>query len=310
MSGRFEGVFAALTTPFVNDRIAVEEFKRNILRYNTTGLAGYVVLGSTGEAVLLGDEEAETLLGAARAAAASGKKIIAGASRESTRLTTEFVRRLAGLGADAALLKPPHYYKAAMNQDTLKRFFIEVADRSPIPIIIYNIPQNTGVPVEPPTIIELARHPNIAGIKDSSGRLANLSEVIAQVRPDFSFLLGAGGIFLAGLLLGASGGILALAAVVPDLCVEVYSLFCRSSLAEARKLQLDLVPLNKALTETLGIPAIKYALDLLDYSGGPPRAPLRPLDEAGKAHVRQLLKTPGLLKNQENKTPHNHNRDE
>ncbi|MDH4271533.1 MAG: dihydrodipicolinate synthase family protein [Candidatus Aminicenantes bacterium] len=297
MSGSFEGVFAALTTPFVNDGVAVEEFKKNILRYNTTSLAGYVVLGSTGEAVFLGDDEAETLLGAARAAAASGKKIIAGASRESTRSTVEFVHRLAGLGADAALLKPPHYYKAAMNQDTLKRYFFEVADGAPIPVIIYNIPQNTGVPVEPPTIIELAGHPNIAGIKDSSGRLANLSEVIASVRPEFSFLLGAGGIFLAGLLLGASGGILALAAVVPDLCVEIHSLFRRGRLVDARKLQLDLVPLNKALTETLGIPAIKYALDLLGYSGGPPRAPLRPLDEAGKAHVRQLLKIRGLLKN-------------
>lgn len=297
MSASFEGVFAALTTPFDGDGIAVEEFKKNIRRYNTTGLAGYVILGSTGEAVFLGDGEAETLLGAARAAAASAKKIIAGASRESTRLTGEFVHRLAGLGADAALIKPPHYYKAAMNQDTLKRFFFEVADNSPIPIIIYNIPQNTGVPMEPPTIIELARHPNIAGIKDSSGRLSNLTEVIIGVRPDFYFLLGAGGLFLAGLLLGAGGGILALAAVVPDLCVEIHSLFRRGKLAEARKLQLDLVPLNKSLTETLGIPAIKYALDLLGYTGGPPRPPLRPLDEDGKAHIRQLLETLGLLKN-------------
>jgi 4-hydroxy-2-oxoglutarate aldolase len=299
MSARFEGVFAALTTPFSGDAIAVEEFKKNILRYNTTGLAGYAVLGSTGEAVFLSDDEAESLLGAARAVAAPGKIIIAGASRESTRLTGEFVRRMAGLGANAALLKPPHYYKAAMNQDALKRYFFDVADSVPIPVIIYNIPQNTGIPVDPPTIIELARHPNIAGIKDSSGRLANLSEVAAAVRPDFSFLLGAGAIFLAGLLLGASGGILALAAAVPDLCVEIHSLFHRGRLVDARKLQIDLVPLNKALTETLGIPGIKYALDLLGYSGGPPRPPLRPLDEDGKTCLRQLLERLGLLRNSE-----------
>jgi 4-hydroxy-2-oxoglutarate aldolase len=296
MSGSFEGVFAALTTPFAGDGIAVEDLKKNILHYNTTGLAGYVVLGSTGEAVFLDDDEAETVLGAARAAAAPGKTIIAGASRESTKLTGEFVRRLAGLGADAALIKPPHYYKAAMNQDALKRYFFEVADTSPVPVLIYNIPQNTGVPLEPSTIIELSRHPQIGGIKDSSGRLSNLTEVIIGVRPDFYFLLGAGGLFLAGLLMGASGGILALAAAVPDLCVEIHSLFRRGKLAEARKLQLDLVPLNKALTETRGIPAIKYALDLLGYSGGPPRSPLRPLDEDGKAHIRQLLDTLGLLK--------------
>lgn len=298
MNKRFEGVFAALTTPFAGDGIALDGFKNNILRYNETDLAGYVVLGSTGEAVFLGDDEAESLIAAARAAAAPGKKIIAGASRESTRLSVDFINRLSGRGADAALLKPPHYYKAAMAQEILLRYFMDVADTASIPILIYNIPQNTGVPVEPQTIIELARHPNIAGIKDSSGRLANLTEVIASVGPDFSFLLGAGSIFLAGLLLGASGGILAMAAAVPELCVKVYSLFRRGSQDEARGLQLDLVPLNKTLTETLGIPAIKYALDLLGYNGGPPRPPLRPLDEAGKAHIRQLLMTHGLLKNQ------------
>ncbi len=299
MHERFEGVFAALTTPFAGDGIALEGFKKNILRYNETDLAGYVVLGSTGEAVFLGDDEAESLTAAARTAAAPGKKIIAGASRESTRLTVAFINRLAGLGADAALLKPPHYYKAAMTQETLRWYFAEVADSASIPILIYNIPQNTGIPIEPQTIIELARHPNIAGIKDSSGRLSNLTEVIPSVGPDFAFLLGAGSIFLAGLLLGASGGVLAMAAAVPEPCVKIYSLFRRGSQDEARRLQLDLVPLNKALTETLGIPAIKYALDLLGYNGGPPRPPLRPLDETGKAHVRQLLMAHGLLKNQE-----------
>ncbi len=298
MNKRFEGVFAALTTPFAGDGIALDGFKNNILRYNETDLAGYVVLGSTGEAVFLGDDEAESLIAAARAAAAPGKKIIAGASRESTRLSVDFINRLSGLGADAALLKPPHYYKAAMTQEILLRYFMDVADTASIPILIYNIPQNTGVPVEPQTIIELARHPNIAGIKDSSGRLANLTEVIASVGPDFSFLLGAGSIFLAGLLLGASGGILAMAAAIPELCVKVYSLFRRGSQDEARGLQLDLVLLNKVLTETHGIPAIKYALDLLGYNGGPPRPPLRPLDETGKAQVRQLLMTHGLLINQ------------
>jgi 4-hydroxy-2-oxoglutarate aldolase len=295
MSGSFEGVFAALTTPFAGKDIAAEELKKNILRYNTTGLAGYVVLGSTGEAVFLSDDEAEAALGAARAAAAPGKTIIAGASRESTRLTGEFIHRLAGLGADAALVKPPHYYKAAMNQEALKRYFFEVADASPVPILIYNIPQNTGVTMEPATIVELSRHPQIAGIKDSSGRLSNLTEVITGVRPDFYFLLGAGGLFLAGLLMGASGGILAMAAVVPDLCVEVHSLFRRGKLAEARKLQLELVPLNKVLTRVRGIPAIKYALDLLGYNGGPPRPPLQPLDEDGKDDIRRLLEALGLL---------------
>jgi 4-hydroxy-2-oxoglutarate aldolase len=298
MAKSFEGVFAALTTPFAGDEVAVEGFKKNILRYNTTGLAGYVVLGSTGEAVLLNDSESEKLVAAARATAAPELRVIAGASRESTRLTMEFVNRLAGLGADAVLVKPPHYYKSLTTQDLIKRYYFEVADKSPVPVLIYNIPQNTGVSVEPSTIIEISHHPNIAGVKDSSGVLSNLTEVVPGVRPNFHFLLGTGSIFLAGLLLGASGGILAVASAVPELCVEVQILFRRGRLAEARKLQLDIAPLNKALTQTLGVPAIKYALDLLGYVGGAPRAPLLSLDDSGKAEVRSLLTKLGLLEGQ------------
>jgi 4-hydroxy-2-oxoglutarate aldolase len=298
MAKGFEGVFAALTTPFAGDEIAVEGFRKNILRYNTTGLAGYVVLGSTGEAVLLSDAESEKLVAAARATAGPEMNVIAGASRESTRLTVEFTNRLAGLGADAVLLKPPHYYKSLMNQDLIKRYYFDIADKSPIPLLIYNIPQNTGISVEPSTVIELSHHPNIAGIKDSSGVLSNLTEVVPGVRPDFHFLLGTGNIFLAGLLLGGSGGILALATAVPELCVEVKTLYRRGKLAEARKLQLDLAPLNKVLTQTMGIPAIKHALDLLGYAGGAPRPPLLPLDEAGKAQVRSLLIKLGVLEGQ------------
>src|SRR4030067_2310046 len=253
MAKSFEGVFAALTTPFAGDEIAVEGFRKNILRYNATGLAGYVVLGSTGEAVLLGDAESEKLVAAARATAAPELRIIAGASRKSTRLTIEFANRLAGLGSDAVLVKPPHYYKSQMSPDVIKRYYFEVADKSQVPVLFYNIPQNTGLSVEPSTGIELSHHPNIAGVKDSSGVLSNLTEVVPGGRPDFRFLLGAGSIFLAVLLLGASGGILALAAAVPELCVETQVLFRRGKLAEARKLQLDLGPLDKGRTPTPGI---------------------------------------------------------
>jgi len=295
MTGSFQGVFAALTTPFAGDEVAVDGFKKNILRYNTTGLAGYVVLGSTGEAVFLDDAEAEKLVAAARATADPEMKVIAGASRESTRLTIEFASRLAGLGADAVLVKPPHYYKSQMTPEIIKRFYFDLADKSPVPVLIYNIPQNTGIAVGPSTVIELSSHPNIGGIKDSSGILSNLTDVVPGVRPDFRFLLGAGSLFLAGLLLGASGGILAMAAAVPDLCLQVQSLFRRGKLLEARQLQLDLAPLNRALTQTLGIPAIKYALDLLGFTGGLPRPPLLPLDEPGKDVVRGLLAKLGLL---------------
>jgi 4-hydroxy-2-oxoglutarate aldolase len=294
MSPKFRGVFAALTTPFVRSRVAREKFGENIRRYNKTGLAGYVILGSTGEAVFLSEEESEKLLAEAKASASPDKKIIVGASRESTQLTLEFTNRAAEHGADAALIKPPHYYKSRMSQEVLRDYYVRIAEKSRIPVLIYNIPQNTGISVDPALVIELSRTPNIAGIKDSSGNLANLIEVLPEVGPEFAFLLGAGSIFWPGLVVGASGGILALAAAVPDLCVKLYDLYREDHTEEAKKLQLALAPLNKALTQTLGIPAVKYALDLLGYYGGPPRPPLPPLNEEGKKYIELSLEKLGL----------------
>lgn len=294
MDKSFAGVFAALTTPFVGEDISPEKFKENLCRYNQTGLSGYVVLGSTGEAVFLSDGEGEKLVKEAKVAAGLGKRLIVGTARESTGKTVEFTNRMAALGADAALIKPPHYYKSLMTGEALKEHYLKIADSSKLPIIIYNIPQNTGVAVDPPLVIELSRHPRIVGIKDSSGILANLGEVLPAVRQEFSFLLGAGSVFLAGLLLGASGGILAMAAAVPELCAKLYALFKAGKKEEAKKLQLNLVPLNKALTQTMGIPALKYALDLLGFYGGPCRSPLLPLAKKEKAAIRQMLDTLGL----------------
>ncbi len=290
-----KGVYVALTTPFIRETVSLEKFRKNIERYNRSGLAGYVVLGSTGEAVFLSDDESERLVAEAKAAAAPGRIVIAGTSRESARLTVGLINRLAALGADAALVKPPYYYKARMTQEALMIYYLKVADEARIPVIIYNIPQNTGVPVGSSLVVDLSRHPNIIGIKDSSGALSNLTETLPAVGPEFLFLIGAGSVFLPGLLMGAAGGILAMAAAVPDLCVRLYRLFLVNRLKEARDLQLKLVPLNKALTQTMGIPAIKYALDLLGYYGGPPRSPLLPLDRAGKRYVRKKLQGLGLL---------------
>jgi len=295
MRPKFSGVFAALTTPFHNHAIALDKFKDNLSRYNETELAGYVVLGSTGEAVLLRDEEAEAMVKEAKATAAPTKKIIVGTARESTQATIDITNRMAELGADAALVKPPYYYKSQLTQDVLRRHFLSVADKVRIPIIIYNIPQNTGIAITPALLIELSHHPHIAGVKDSSGVLSNLTEALPRAAADFSFLIGAGNVFLPGLIMGASGGVLAAASAVPALWTKLYALFQAGRLDEARKLQLDLVPLNRLLTQTLGIPAIKYSLDLLGFYGGPPRPPLLPLEEQGKAEVKRELERLGLL---------------
>ena len=244
--------------------------------------------------MFLDDLESERLVAEAKAAASPGRILIAGASRESARLTVTLINRLAARGADAALVKPPHYYKSRMTPEAVRLFYERVADEARIPVLIYNIPQNTGLAVEPPLAVELSRHPNIVGLKDSSGALANLAEALPAATPGFRFLIGAGSVFLPGLVMGAAGGILAMAAAVPGLCVDLYRLFLDGRLKEARELQLRLVPLNKALTQTMGIPALKHALDILGYFGGRPRSPLLPLDADGKRQVRKLLADLGL----------------
>ena len=295
MSRSYEGVFPALTTPFLNNKISPEKLKENIQKYNQYGLSGYVVLGSTGESVFLSDEESEKMVRAAKESAAPGKKIIVGTARESTKITLDFTNRMAELDIDAALVRTPYYFKSFMNREALKSYYSSIADQSKVPIIIYNIPQNTGISVESHLLCELSKHSNIVGIKESSGNLAFLREVKPHLDSSFSFLTGAASIFIPGLQLGASGGILALADLAPAECVQLYHLFLQGKREEASKLQLRLVPLNKAIIETFGIPGIKYGLDLLDYFGGLPRSPLLPLDEKGKKDMEKILKKTKLL---------------
>ncbi|MCJ7644482.1 MAG: dihydrodipicolinate synthase family protein [Candidatus Aminicenantes bacterium] len=295
MSKRFEGIFAALTTPFVHEEASVPKFKENIAKFNETGLAGYLILGSTGESVSLSDVESEALVRAARESAAPGKKVIAGTARESTKLTLEFTNRAAGLGVDAALVRPPSYYKAKMNVDALRAYYLAVADGAKLPVIIYNIPQNTGIFLESQLIVELARHPNVIGLKESTGNLAFLGEVIRLVPPDFHYFLGSGSVFLPALELGACGAILAVANAAPEICVKIYKLFREGRLEEARSLQLDLLPFNKTIMEEAGIPGLKHALDLRGYYGGPARLPLLPVDEQTRSDLAAHMKRLGIL---------------
>ncbi len=297
MSETYEGVFAALTAPFSGEEISVEKFRDNIIRYNSFELAGYVVLGSTGESVHLSDDESERLVRTAVEARSSGKKIIVGTARESTRATLEFTNRMAALGVDAALIRTPSYFKSRMDDEALTKHYLTIADRSGIPVFIYHIPGNTGISIGPELLCKLSSHPNIAGIKDSSGNLDFLGEVIPLLPSRFHFLLGAGSVFLQGLFLGARGGILALAAAVPGKCVRLYELFVKKKLDEALKLQLKLIPLNKAIIQTFGIPGLKYALDRLGYYGGPPRLPLLPLHQKGQKVMDKILSQLGLVKN-------------
>jgi len=295
MGKRYKGIFAPLTTPFANEDIYLEKFEDNILRYNEFDLSGYVISGSTAESVYLSDDEIEKLVKAAIDASSPDKTIIAGTARESTKITVEFSNRIADLGIDAILIRTPSYFKALMTQEALKTHYLTIADQAKVPLIIYHIPRYTGLTFTPELLIELSKHERIAGIKDSSGNMGFLNRVIPLLDPSFDFLLGAGSMLYPGLMMGSSGGILALADIAPGQCVHLYKLFLEKRWDEAKKLQHDLVPLNQALTVEHGIPAIKYALDLIGFYGGPCRLPLQDMTDRDKHKVRDVLKKIGLV---------------
>ena len=274
----FAGIFAPLTTPFSADGcVSLTDLKHNVGLYNGTGLRGYVVLGSTGEAVLLTPAEIEPVLAAVKEAAAPGKLLIAGSGAESTAETIERTRRAAELGYEAVLVKPPHYYKPQYKADVLVGHFRRVADASPIPVLLYSIPQFTGIPLETREVVALAEHPNIAG------------EIIAAARRAFQMLVGSASTLYASLCVGAIGGILALADVLPEQCVELYETFRRGEQERAGRLQEALVPISKLVVSDHGAAGVKYAMDYRGYRGGQPRLPLIcPQGEAARA-IRESL---------------------
>jgi 4-hydroxy-2-oxoglutarate aldolase len=294
MNKPLEGIYVALTTPFAGDGISTAQLKENVGRLNATSIAGYLVLGSTGESVSLTDAESLALVEAVLEAAAADKKIIVGTAREWTKGTIDFGARLPARGVAAVLVRPPSYYKSKMTREALKAHFLAVADASRHPVLLYNMPANTGINMEPRMVIELATHPNVAGLKESSGSLSFLAEVVREVSDGFRYFVGSGHVVYPGLEMGACGAILAVANAAPEICGEIYRLFRAGKKDEARRLQLDLVPLNKALMETYGIAGLKHAQDLRGFHGGPTRLPLLPVDEASKREIAALLKNAGL----------------
>ena len=284
------GVFPALTTPYRDDgSVAAERLKENIARYNKIALAGYVVLGSTGESVLLSGAEGELLLAAAKEVAANGKLMIAGTGAESTAETIAKCKRAAALGYDLALVKTPYYYKPVYKSEVYLRHYRSVADASPIPVLLYSVPIFTGVTLETPEILALAQHPNIAGIKDSSGVIQRVVEVVAQASKSFRVLTGGAGVVYPALAAGAKGAILALAAALPERCVAIYDDWKRGRQAEALAEQQQLALASKTIASENGIAGLKYAMDLRGYFGGVPRLPLLPLSDEKKQQIHKLV---------------------
>jgi 4-hydroxy-2-oxoglutarate aldolase len=269
--------------------------KSNIKKLNRFDFAGYVVLGSTGEGILMDEQEGLLAIETVRAAAAPGKIVIAGTGSESSSGTVDFSNRAARAGADYSLVVTPFYYKAQMTAAALEAYYREIADKSKIPIILYTVPKFTGLELPLQTIVAMATHPNVIGLKDSSGNMAAVSETLKACPPEFSLFQGHGSLLLPALLLGVKGGILALSNLAPGETVEIYKLFQEGHYEKARELQFRLLPVNQKIVGGFGVPGIKCAAEMLGYSAGDPRSPLRPVSREVKESIRKILREGGLL---------------
>jgi 4-hydroxy-2-oxoglutarate aldolase len=295
MKHTLSGIFPALVTPFHKGKLSLAGLKSNIKKLNGFGFTGYVVLGSTGEGILMNEQEGLKAIETVRAAAAPGKIVIAGTGSESSSGTIDFSNKAARAGADYSLVVTPFYYKAQMTAAALEAYYREVADGSKIPIILYTVPKFTGLELPLQTIAAMATHPNVIGLKDSSGNMAAVSETLNTCPPEFSFFQGHGSLLFSALLLGAKGGILALSNIAPAETVEIYEFFRAGAYDKAREMQRRLLPVNQKIVGGFGVPGIKCAVDLLGYTGGDPRPPLRPVSREVRASIQQILKDGGLL---------------
>ncbi len=284
------GIFPALVTPYdANGAVSLTAVEHNIRLYNLTGIAGYVVLGSTGEAVMLSREEADAVLVAVKERAEPGKLLIAGTGAESTAETIARTKRAAQIGYQVALVKTPYYYKPVYKAEVYLHHYRAVADASPIPVLLYSVPQFTGITLETPEILALSAHPNIIGIKDSSGVIQRVAEVVGAARPDFQVLTGGAAVIYPALVVGARGAILALASALPELCSQAFELVQAGQHEAAKNLQLKLAHASKQIVSEAGIAGVKYAMDLRGYHGGVPRLPLLPLAAEKKQQIASII---------------------
>jgi 4-hydroxy-2-oxoglutarate aldolase len=287
---KLQGILAPLTTPFAADgSVALDKLRDNVARYNRSPLIGYVAIGSTGESVLLTSGESAQVWQTIREAAAPGKILVAGTGMESTADTIARCRRAASIGYHAVLVKTPHYFKSSLTAEAHERHYRAVADVSPVPVLLYNIPQNTGVSLSAELVARLAAHPNIAGIKESSGNVPLLAEIVQSTPPDFQTLAGSASAVLPSLAVGAAGAILGLACFLPELCSDIYAAWRAGNHDGAREIQLSVLPASRKIVAELGPAGVKYALDRAGYFGGPPRPPLLPLTDAQKQTVETAL---------------------
>ena len=290
LADKLKGILLPVVTPF-DDRMKLDRgaLAQNLGLWKDRGITGYVMVGSTGERVHLDDSEYLQLIDASRAATSGELAFIVGAGQQSVIGTINEIKKAAHAGADAVLVITPNYYRSAMTQETLVDYYRAVADEVPVPVLLYSMPAFTGIKLEPETIASLSEHPNIIGVKDSSNDVAGFSKTVSLCPEGFAVLTGNGTVLLDTLKAGATGAILAVGCVVPELCVEILRAFRSGELEHAERLQAKLSPLAEAVTTRFGIGGLKAALDLTGYRGGLVRAPLKAPKEAAREEIARLI---------------------
>jgi 4-hydroxy-2-oxoglutarate aldolase len=290
-----KGIFAPIPTPFKNDEIDYEALEHNLVKWGKSSLTGVVVLGSNGEFAYLSHDEKVELMKFVRDNLPKDKMVIAGTGCETTKETIELSQKAADIGCDAALILTPHYYKGAMNDSALHKYFTDVADAITIPVMLYNMPRNAGLNMSSSLVNSLAKHNNIVGIKDSSGNIVQISEICAGTPDDFSVFAGSGSFLYTALAVGAVGGTLAVANIMPEQSVELFNNFNKGNFEKAKEIQFLLLDPNKAVTSQYGISGLKAALDLLGYIGGEVRRPMLNASDSVKADIKGILERANLL---------------
>ena len=288
------GIYPPIVTPFLKDDVAHHYLAENVEKLSKSGIKGLIVLGSNGENVYLSEEEKIDVVKTTIQSASKNMLIIVGSGCESTRETIYLTNRMAKIGAHAALIVTPFYYGSKINDEALIKHYSIVADQVEIPILLYNVPKFTGINLSVEALSVLSSHPNIIGIKDSSGNINQLGQYLNQVNPDFNVLVGTAGALFGALTLGCKGGILALANILPKKCVEIFQLVQDGKIKEARELQLRMIPVNHAITAKYGISGLKYAMNLLGYKGGEVRSPLLATKYEEQEKIKEILMGAGI----------------
>lgn len=293
---RLQGIFPPVITNFdTAGEVAPIPFRDNLRRWLETPIDGIVLFGSNGEGALLDEEEKTRLTGFARDVVPAGYVLIGGASGESTRSTIRQAKQLAGAGADVVLVHPPAYFGPYITVAAMMDHFRALADASPVPVLLYHIPKYTKVTLEAGFVAELMRHPNVAGLKDSSGDIKRFADYTSACEKGCRLFVGNGALLYTALELGAAGGILGVANFAPALCADIVRHFREGRPQEAGRVQGRLTPLHREVVAAHGAAGCKAALDLMGWSGGPPRAPLRALADRERQQMARVMQEAGIL---------------